>query len=206
MARAASWEGCVCPRSGARCQPPSRVSFPGSAIKPSAGSPAPGEALPEGEWETVQLRGSWRSGQTAGGSRNFASYPSNPCFPLSVPEGPGPRCIRITLRQHCQDAQCHPIGFHVFQVPVDGGSRSSPGLLLQEPVLSCVPHRYAQEVSRLCHLSAGTYRIVPSTYLPDTEGAFTVTIATRIDRRSIHSQERLGQLLQEASFMAVMKT
>ncbi|XP_044922881.1 calpain-10 isoform X3 [Mustela putorius furo] len=181
-----------------------RISL--SAIKPSAGSPAPGEALPEGEWETVQLRGSWRSGQTAGGSRNFASYPSNPCFPLSVPEGPGPRCIRITLRQHCQDAQCHPIGFHVFQVPVDGGSRSSPGLLLQEPVLSCVPHRYAQEVSRLCHLSAGTYRIVPSTYLPDTEGAFTVTIATRIDRRSIHSQERLGQLLQEASFMAVMKT
>ncbi|XP_059249840.1 calpain-10 isoform X2 [Mustela nigripes] len=181
-----------------------RISL--SAIKPSAGSPAPGEALPEGEWETVQLRGSWRSGQTAGGSRNFASYPSNPCFPLSVPEGPGPRCIRITLRQHCQDAQCHPIGFHVFQVPVDGGSRSSPGLLLQEPLLSCVPHRYTQEVSRLCHLSAGTYRIVPSTYLPDTEGAFTVTIATRIDRRSIHSQERLGQLLQEASFMAVMKT
>lgn len=68
------------------------------------------------------------------------------------------------------------------QVPVAGGSRGAPGLLLQEPVLSCVPHRHAQEVSRLCHLSAGTYRIVPSTYLPDTEGAFTVTIATRIDR------------------------
>ncbi|XP_030873337.1 calpain-10 isoform X4 [Leptonychotes weddellii] len=179
-----------------------RVSL--SAIKPAAGSPAPGEALPAGEWETVQLRGSWRTGQTAGGSRNFASYPSNPCFPLSVPEGPGPRCVRVTLRQHCQDTQCHPIGFHVFQVPV--GSQGAPGLLLQEPVLSCVPHRYAQEVSRLCHLSAGTYRIVPSTYLPDTEGAFTVTIATRIDRRSIHSQERLGQLLQEASFMAVRKT
>ncbi|XP_032713557.1 calpain-10 isoform X4 [Lontra canadensis] len=177
-----------------------RISL--SAIKSAAGSPAPGEALPEGEWETVQLRGSWRSGQTAGGSRNFASYPSNPCFPLSVSEGPGPRCVRITLRQHCQDAQCHPIGFHIFQVPVDGGSRSAPGLLLQEPVLSCVPHRYAQEVSQLCHLSAGTYRIVPSTYLPDTEGAFTVTIATRIDRRSIHSQERLGQLLREAAELA----
>uniref|UniRef100_A0A8C8XWW5 Calpain 10 n=1 Tax=Panthera leo TaxID=9689 RepID=A0A8C8XWW5_PANLE len=92
------------------------------------------------------------------------------------------------------------------QVPVDGGSQGASRLLLQDPLLSCVPHCYAQEVSRLCHLSAGTYRIVPSTYLPDTEGAFTVTIATRIDRRSIHSQERLGQLLQEASFMAVMKT
>uniref|UniRef100_A0A8C0N4V1 Calpain 10 n=2 Tax=Canis lupus familiaris TaxID=9615 RepID=A0A8C0N4V1_CANLF len=92
------------------------------------------------------------------------------------------------------------------QVPVDGGGPGAPCLLLQEPLLSCVPHCYAQEVSRLCHLSAGTYRIVPSTYLPDTEGAFTVTIATRIDRRSIHSRERLGQLLQESSFLAVMKT
>uniref|UniRef100_A0A673T818 Calpain 10 n=1 Tax=Suricata suricatta TaxID=37032 RepID=A0A673T818_SURSU len=91
------------------------------------------------------------------------------------------------------------------QVP-DGGSLGAAQLLLQDPLLSCVPHCHTQEVSRLCHLSAGTYRIVPSTYLPDTEGAFTVTIATRIDRRSIHSQERLGQLLQEASFMAVMKT
>ncbi|XP_064341417.1 calpain-10 isoform X2 [Camelus dromedarius] len=164
-----------------------RVSL--SAIKPAAQSPAHREAPPAGEWETVRLRGSWRVGRTAGGSRNFASYPTNPCFPLSVPEGTGPRCVRITLRQHCQDSKCHPIGFHVFQ----------------EPLLSCVPHCYTQEVSRLCHLSAGTYRIVPSTYLPDTEGAFTVTVETRIDRRSIHSQEMLGQLLQEASFMAVMK-
>uniref|UniRef100_A0A5F5PJ45 Calpain 10 n=1 Tax=Equus caballus TaxID=9796 RepID=A0A5F5PJ45_HORSE len=92
------------------------------------------------------------------------------------------------------------------QVPVAGGRQGMPSLLLQEPLLSCVPHCYTQEVSRLCHLSAGAYWIVPSTYLPDTEGSFTVTIATRIDRQSIHSQEMLGQLLQEASFMAVMKT
>uniref|UniRef100_A0A673SVB7 Calpain-10 n=1 Tax=Suricata suricatta TaxID=37032 RepID=A0A673SVB7_SURSU len=156
-----------------------RVSL--SAVKTAAPSAASGEAQPAGEWETVQLRGSWRAGRTAGGSRNFASYPCNPCFPLAVPEGAGPRCIRITLRQHCRDSECHPIGFHVFQVP-DGGSLGAAQLLLQDPLLSCVPHCHTQEVSRLCHLSAGTYRIVPSTYLPDTEGAFTVTIATRIDR------------------------
>ncbi|KAF5925226.1 hypothetical protein HPG69_003243 [Diceros bicornis minor] len=239
-----------------------RISL--SAIKPATKSPAPGEALPAGEWETVRLQGSWRIGQTAGGSRNFASYPTNPCFPFSVSEGTGPRCVRITLHQHCRNSKYHPIGFHIFQasssrswgrwdcepgqagqgegwqglllawerefalrlrkksipwrpqetqpapragppslsaglpqVPVDGGSQGAPSLLLQEPLLSCVPHCYAQEVSRLCHLSVGTYRIVPSTYLPDTEGDFTVTIATRIDRQSIHSQEMLGQLLQE---------
>uniref|UniRef100_A0A2K6FDI1 Calpain 10 n=1 Tax=Propithecus coquereli TaxID=379532 RepID=A0A2K6FDI1_PROCO len=92
------------------------------------------------------------------------------------------------------------------QIPAGGESPGAPPLLLQEPLLSCVPHRYAQEVSRLCLLPAGTYRIVPSTYLPDTEGAFTVTIATRIDRPSVHSQETLGQCLQEVSVMAVMKT
>uniref|UniRef100_A0A2K6R635 Calpain 10 n=1 Tax=Rhinopithecus roxellana TaxID=61622 RepID=A0A2K6R635_RHIRO len=92
------------------------------------------------------------------------------------------------------------------QVPEGGRSQDAPPLLLQEPLLSCVPHRYAQEVSRLCLLPPGTYRVVPSTYLPDTEGAFTVTIATRIDRPSIHSQEMLGQFLQEVSVMAVMKT
>ncbi|KAB1279081.1 Calpain-10 [Camelus dromedarius] len=161
-----------------------RVSL--SAIKPAAQSPAHREAPPAGEWETVRLRGSWRVGRTAGGSRNFASYPTNPCFPLSVPEGTGPRCVRITLRQHCQDSKCHPIGFHVFQAgsPCSWGSGA-----------------VRQDGERV----GGTYRIVPSTYLPDTEGAFTVTVETRIDRRSIHSQEMLGQLLQEASFMAVMK-
>ncbi|XP_014322481.1 calpain-10 isoform X3 [Myotis lucifugus] len=172
-----------------------RVSL--SAIKTVVQSTGPGETLLAGEWETVQLQGSWKIGQTAGGSRNFASYSSNPCFPLTIPEGAGPRCVRITLHQHCLDSDCHPIGFHVFQVPADNGGQGTPSLLLQKPLLSCVPHCYTQEVSRVCHLSAGTYRIVPSTYLPDTEGAFTVTIATRIDRRSIHSQEMLGQLLQE---------
>ncbi|XP_032617742.1 calpain-10 isoform X1 [Hylobates moloch] len=179
-----------------------------SAIRAVAKNTAPGAALPAGEWGTMQLRGSWRAGQTAGGSRNFASYPINPCFPFSVPEGPGPRCVRITLHQHCRpsDTEFHPIGFHIFQVPEGGRSQDAPPLLLQEPLLSCVPHRYAQEVSRLCLLPAGTYKVVPSTYLPDTEGAFTVTIATRIDRPSIHSQEMLGQFLQEVSVMAVMKT
>ncbi|ELK32655.1 Calpain-10, partial [Myotis davidii] len=169
-----------------------RVSL--SAIKTVVQSPGPGETLLAGEWETVQLQGSWKIGQTAGGSRNFASYSSNPCFPLTIPEGAGPRCVRITLHQHCLDSDCHPIGFHVFQassasswgsggtVPADNGGQGTPSLLLQKPLLSCVPHCYTQEVSRVCHLSAGTYRIVPSTYLPDTEGAFTVTIATRIDR------------------------
>lgn len=91
---------------------------PDSAVRTATKGASPGTALPAGEWETVQLRGCWRAGQTAGGSRNFASYPCNPCLPFSVPEGAGPRYIRITLHQHCRlsDSQLHPIGFHIFQV------------------------------------------------------------------------------------------
>lgn len=101
----------LCPRQAQSCcSHPLCLSFLGSAIKPLAEGPDP-----EGEWETVRLRGSWRIGQTAGGSRNFASYPTNPCFPLSVPGGAGPRCVRISLHQHCPDGDRHPIGFHVFQ-------------------------------------------------------------------------------------------
>lgn len=68
------------------------------------------------------------------------------------------------------------------QVPADGAAQGTASLLLQKPLLSCVPHRYARDVSRLCHLTPGAYRIVPSTYLPGAEGTFTVTVATRVDR------------------------
>ncbi|XP_006893560.1 PREDICTED: calpain-10 [Elephantulus edwardii] len=177
-----------------------------SAIKQAPRSPALGDGVSAGEWETVQLQGCWRAGQTAGGSRNFSSYRSNPCFLFSVPAGSSAQSVRITLRQHCQDGACHPIGFHVFQVPEGSGSPEASSLLDQEPLSSCVPHRHALEVSQLCRLPAGTYGVVPSTYLPDIEASFTVTISTRIDRWSLQSRESLGQPLQEATFTAVMKT
>lgn len=131
--------------------------------------------------------------------------------------GPRPRTARAVPCAAEQAPQAEPV---LPQVPADGAAQGTASLLRQKPLLSCVPHRYARDVSRLCHLTAGAYRIVPSTYLPGAEGTFTVTVATRVDRkrdpegdravlchrRAIHSQEMLGQPLQEASFMAVMKT
>ena len=52
----------------------------------------------------------------------------------------------------------------------------------QEPVVSCVPHCYTQEVSLACSLRAGAYTIIPSTYQPDLRGHFTLTVARRIHR------------------------
>uniref|UniRef100_A0A8D2KQ95 Calpain-10 n=1 Tax=Varanus komodoensis TaxID=61221 RepID=A0A8D2KQ95_VARKO len=143
-----------------------------------------GQGLPGGEWETAQLEGCWRKGQNAGGSRNFPSFHTNPCFPLTVPAGVGQRGLRVALRQHCPDNKCRPIGFHIFQVPSDNNNVTPlPASFLHlEPVVSCVPHCYSREVSQLCQLPSGHYAIVPSTYLPDTEGTFTVIVATKIDR------------------------
>ncbi|XP_050819766.1 calpain-10 isoform X3 [Gopherus flavomarginatus] len=176
-----------------------------SEIKPPPTDAALCEELPPGEWETVQLQGCWKNGQSAGGSRNFHSFHTNPCFPLSVPAGTEERSMKVTLRQHCQDSKCRPIGFHIFQVPNSSWKPHTCSFLHLEPLVSCVPHCYSQEVSQLCRLSAGNYVIVPSTYLPNTEGNFTVVITTKIDRKCIQSQETLGQILQEVSFTAVMK-
>ncbi|XP_031975619.1 calpain-10 isoform X1 [Corvus moneduloides] len=180
-----------------------RISL--SELKPPPTDAALCEELPAGEWETVQLHGCWKNGLNAGGSRNFSSFHTNPCFPLSIPAGPGKTTVKVTLRQHCLDSKCCPIGFHIFQVPNSSWKPQTTSFVHLEPLVSCVPHCYSQEVSRLCRLPAGSYVIIPSTYLPSTEGNFTLVIATKIDRKHIHSQETLGQVLQEVSFTTVMK-
>ncbi|XP_068001280.1 calpain-10 isoform X3 [Melanerpes formicivorus] len=131
--------------------------------------------------------------------------PTDAALCEELPAGPGESSVKVTLRQHCQDSKCRPIGFHIFQVPDSSWKPHTSSFLHLEPLVSCVPHCYSQEVSQLCRLPAGNYVIIPSTYLPNTEGNFTVVIATKIDRKRIHSRETLGQVLQEISFTTVMK-
>ncbi|KAM6198548.1 calpain-10 isoform 4-T4 [Sarcoramphus papa] len=123
--------------------------------------------------------------------------PTDAALCEELPAGPGKSSVKVTLRQHCQDSKCRPIGFHIFQVPDSSWKPHTSSFLHLEPLVSCVPHCYSQEVSQLCRLPAGSYVIIPSTYLPNTEGNFTVVIATKIDRKRIHSRETLGQVLQE---------
>uniref|UniRef100_A0A8B9MT55 Calpain 10 n=1 Tax=Accipiter nisus TaxID=211598 RepID=A0A8B9MT55_9AVES len=125
--------------------------------------------------------------------------PTDAALCEELPAGPGKSSVKVTLRQHCQDSKCRPIGFHIFQVPNSSWKPHTSSFLHLEPLVSCVPHCYSQEVSQLCRLPAGSYVIIPSTYLPNTEGNFTVVIATKIDRKRIHSRETLGQVLQEVS-------
>ncbi|XP_051482024.1 calpain-10 isoform X3 [Apus apus] len=131
--------------------------------------------------------------------------PTDAALCEELPAGPGKSSVKVTLRQHCQDSKCRPIGFHIFQVPNSSWKPHPSSFLHLEPQVSCVPHCYSQEVSQLCRLPAGSYIIIPSTYLPNTEGSFTLVIATKIDRKRIHSRETLGQVLQDISFTTVMK-
>ncbi|XP_054889447.1 calpain-10 [Poeciliopsis prolifica] len=175
-----------------------------SALK----SPAPSLPLTsDGEWETSFFRGSWIEGRTAGGSRNFPSYWKNPCFPFAVCDEPAPTSgvnVRITLHQSRPDTHLHPIGFHVYKVlQVESEQTAAKE---NDPVASCIPHCYTQDVSLACTLPPGSYTIVPSTYQPDCSAKFIISLARKIHRKVVKSQEKLGSAIHEVSHISVMKT
>lgn len=153
---------------GKRASGQSDASGRGLGSSESGGSPRCEHLTPNGtSWQR------WR-GQLCGAGGPPQKRACVWCGPSG--QQPAPPAQMSAQGRACQPEPVPP------QVPADGGDQGAASLLLQKPLLSCVPHCYAQEVSRLCRLPAGTYRVVPSTYLPDTEGSFTVTIATRIDR------------------------
>ncbi|XP_072219672.1 calpain-10 isoform X1 [Leuresthes tenuis] len=172
-----------------------------SALK----TPAPSLPLrTEGEWETSHFRGSWEEGRTAGGSRNFPSHWQNPRFPFTVcdePEATEAVNVSVTLRQSCPDSDLHPIGFHIYKV--SAGDCEQNIARDEDPVASCVPHCYTRDVSLDCSLPPGYYTIVPSTYQPDCSANFTLSLARRIHRKVVKSQERLGRAIQETSTTAL---
>ncbi|KAJ8389576.1 hypothetical protein AAFF_G00118130 [Aldrovandia affinis] len=77
---------------------------------------------------------------------------------------------------------------------------------IRSRMASCVPHCYMPEVSLHCTLAPGAYVIVPSTYQPGCMGHFTLTVAQKIQRKVVKSQEALGQFIQEVSNISVMRS
>ncbi|XP_061152255.1 calpain-10 isoform X1 [Syngnathus typhle] len=162
-------------------------------------------SITNGEWETNHFRGSWVEGRSAGGSRNFPSHIHNPHFPFTVcdePILPGLN-VKVNLRQNRADADLLPIGFHIYKIPAGEQNHSIPS---EDPIASCVPHCYTQDVSLSCALPRGAYLIVPSTYQPNCAADFTISLARRIHRRVMKSQEKLGRAIQEVSHIAVMQS
>ncbi|XP_037537621.1 calpain-10 [Nematolebias whitei] len=182
--------------------------FSSSSISLSAlKSPAPSLPLTaDGEWETTSFCGSWVEGRTAGGSRNFLSYWQNPRFSFTVcdePDVPSGVNVKISLHQSCPDTDLLPIGFHVYKVPRGGSEQMT--VKEENLVASCTPHCHTQDVSLACTLPPGSYTIVPSTYQPDCSANFSLSLARRIHRKVVKSQEQLGRMIQEVSHVSVMK-
>ncbi|XP_057714308.1 calpain-10 isoform X2 [Corythoichthys intestinalis] len=176
-----------------------RVFSSSSSSLSALRSPAPLLPLnPDGEWETSHLRGSWVERSSAGGSRNFPSHGQNPCFRFTVCDEPVKPSlnVKVTLRQSRTDSDLFPIGFHIYKIPAGEQNHSVPS---EDPVASCVPHCYTQDVSLSCSLPLGAYLVVPSTYQPDCAGDFTISLSRRINRIVVKSQEKLGRVIQEVS-------
>ncbi|KAF3699282.1 Calpain-10 [Channa argus] len=171
-------------------------------------SPAPSLPLTtDGEWETIYFQGSWLEGTTAGGSRNFLSHWQNPCFPFTVCNDPDITSglnVKITLQQCRPETDLHPIGFHIYKLSEGVSAQTLPRD--EDPVASCVPHCYIQDVSLSCCLPPGAYTIVPSTYQPDCSANFTLSLSRRIHRKVVKSQEKLGRAIQEVSHISVMQS
>ncbi|XP_039999678.1 calpain-10 isoform X2 [Xiphias gladius] len=110
--------------------------------------------------------------------------------------------IRITLHQSRPDTDLHPIGFHIYKVSEGASVQMIPRD--EDPVASCVPHCYTQDVSLDCSLLPGTYTILTSTYEPDCPADFTLSLARRIHRKVVKSQERLGRAIQETRSRALL--
>lgn len=70
---------------------------------------------------------------------------------------------------------------------LEGESETSPRD--DDPVVSCVPHCYTQDVTLACCLPPGAYTIVPSTYQPDCSASFTLSLARRIHRLALFRSE-----------------
>ncbi|XP_072297473.1 calpain-10 [Eucyclogobius newberryi] len=158
-----------------------------------------------GEWENSFLQGAWVKGSTAGGSRNFPSHWCNPRFLFSVCDDTmhTPEVnINITLHQNPPEKDLHPIGFHVYKA--QDGTSESKCPKKDELVASCIPHCYNEVVSLPCHLPAGVYTIVPSTYEPDCPATFTLCISHRVHRKVVKCQETLGRPIQEISCVSLM--
>lgn len=170
-------------------------------------SPAPSLPLKsDGEWDTTYFQGAWNKGSTAGGSRNFLSYWSNPHFPFSVSDDPvkAPGVnIRISLHQNHSEIDLHPIGFHIY---TDQDESKMKTLKDADPVASCIPHCYNQVVTLSCCLLPGVYTIVPSTYEPDCTGSFTICLSRRVQRKVVKCQETLGKAIQEVSYISFMQS
>ncbi|XP_048047709.1 calpain-1 catalytic subunit [Megalobrama amblycephala] len=151
-------------------------------------------------WISKSHHGSWVSGSTAGGCMNHLdTFCTNPQFWLKINEmdkacEQGQSNVLVSLiqkpdKRNRRLAAHHGIGFCVFAVPPEMRSEGKLGssfFYRRKPVATSGDFQDARQVMSFFRLEPGEYLIVPSTYSPNKNAEFILSILCKND---IHIQK-----------------
>lgn len=115
---------------------------------------------------THTVKGAW-SGRTAAGCENHPTYPNNPKFVVSVPEGRNPSEVLVELKGPKQ----YQMGIEARVEALDDPTVTAPFLKQSSGLF-----RSGFVVLVLSNLPAGRYIITVSTFLPGQEGPFILEL------------------------------
>ncbi|XP_031767502.2 calpain-C isoform X2 [Galleria mellonella] len=128
-------------------------------------------------WHVEMYQGSWRRGVTAGGCRNNGSFLSdffhmNPQIQLILMES---ATVIVALNQH-SIMEPKVIGFSIYKIPTYLTEPASQSFF--KGIKSTINSQYtnSRQVSHRCELEAGTYIVVPTTYVPREEAEFSLRV------------------------------
>ncbi|XP_023726800.1 calpain-7 isoform X2 [Cryptotermes secundus] len=110
--------------------------------------------------------GQWK-GVTAGGCANHPTHVNNPCYQMKLESSHNNNQVLLDLR----GPKLYQIGLEIICVVVN--DQNAPGAFKRK---HSGPFRSGFVVLALEDVPAGTYSIVPSTFLPNQEGPFILTV------------------------------
>ncbi|XP_077094289.1 calpain-1 catalytic subunit [Siphateles boraxobius] len=180
------------------------------------------EEKPACHWISKFHQGSWVPGSTAGGCMNHSdTFFTNPQFWLKINEmdrgcEQGQSNVLVSLiqkpdKRNRRLASHHGIGFCVFAVPPEMRSEGKFGssfFYSRKPVATSGNFQDARQVMKLFRLEPGEYLIVPSTYIPNKNAEFILSILCKNEiniQKDTESTEKdfLVDLVDEKYFLTI---
>uniref|UniRef100_UPI00398E9DD9 calpain clp-1-like isoform X2 n=1 Tax=Pristiophorus japonicus TaxID=55135 RepID=UPI00398E9DD9 len=147
-----------------------------------------------GNLQKVKCR--WVTGINAGGCRNnMMKYSCNPQYPITITEtdvlsnseedhDDGACSVLICLIQNYRrmdrklGMSMNPIGIQIYKSFDPEKALTAEHFTLHAEVLDSGPYVAQRSINLRSKLAPGHYVIIPSTFAPDTEGAFMLRIFT----------------------------
>ncbi|CAG5028936.1 unnamed protein product [Parnassius apollo] len=125
------------------------------------------------KWQVKTHQGRWKKGVTAGGCRNHINFfHMNPQIQLDLHE---PDTVIISLNQH-SIMEPKVIGFSIYKLPK--GLTETASAFFFKKTKSSINSQYtnSRQVSKRCHMTAGSYLVLPTTFEPRQEANFSLRV------------------------------